>query len=107
MRKADEAQRQQQQWVPKHHNREYLSKFEEHVGPGTWQQIMDLVADHGDPEINNVRHYWTLFQDAGVKRLIQDQFDLNKQYKESAVTRTIQEQHDHKTTLKANTFRAS
>ena len=88
----------QQQWVPKHHNREYLRSFEEHVGPGAWQQIMNLAADHGDPELNGVRHYWTLsgFQDADAKRIIQDRFDLDKQHEESTVTRTIQEHHDHK-----------
>ena len=141
-RKADETQRQQQQWVLKQQRqgkqqevavvgraqgteqarnaetrqeiipRGYLERFEEHVGPAQWQQIMDLSVQHKDPELTDVVHYWTLsgFKDAGARQMVQDAHDRNKEqgacYKNSTSSRMTQDDHDHKTTLKANTFRA-
>ena len=92
--------------------REYLKRFEEHVGPAQWQQIMDLSVQHKDPELTDMRHYYTLsgFKDAGARQVIQDAHDRNKgqdvRYKNSTSSRMTQDDHDHKTTLKANTFRA-
>ena len=101
MRKADEAQRQQQ-WSPRpkprqqeNKNKEYLRTFEERVGPQQWQQIIALSVKYEDPALTDVVDYWTIagFKDEGTKRLLQDNFEENKQqelrYKNTTSMRTL------------------
>jgi hypothetical protein len=101
MRKAREARQQQQEWSPRpkprpqgNRNREYLRRFEEHVGPQQWQQIINLSVKYEDPALNDVVDYWTIagFKDEGTKRLVQDDFEKNKQqevYKNTTSVRTL------------------
>ena len=101
MRKAGEARQQQQEWSPRpkprpqgNGNREYPRRFEERVGPQQWQQIINLSVKYEDPALNDVVDYWTIagFKDEGAKRLVQDDFEKNKQqevYKNTTSVRTL------------------
>ena len=78
MKVADDARRQQQQWVPKQ-NKAYLKKVQS-IYPGQWQEIMDLFVKYGDPALIDVKHYCTIsgFKDAGAKQAIINSFERNK-----------------------------
>jgi flagellar biosynthesis GTPase FlhF len=99
MKKAADMQQHQQQWSPRQKPRqqedmhkEYLKRFEKHVGPKQWQEIIDLSLKYEDPELTEVVQYWTIagFKDEGAKKLVTYSLIENKQvYKNTTSTRTL------------------